>query len=206
MGFFSGFALSDLRCCRRARLRESCYLEVMQPRLPRSSNLALFALLLIASAAQAQTTTPATQPQPYRITPPPGFARVEAGGMVAYCEPVDAEWVRATLGSLPPTTRPSTMPADLAARIEGARNAMWDILSRELLYTDKAAFEKFVADQLVPEIRKFESIQNGNSPRNPRKISLFRVKATHFPTQPTRRRLRPALRPPRRCRRTWPKW
>jgi hypothetical protein len=121
--------------------------------------LALFALLISVSATLAQTTTPATQPQPYRITPPQGFARVEAGGLVAYCEPVDAEWVRATLVGLPPTTRPSTMPADLATKIEGARNAMWDILARELLYTDKPAFEKFVADQLVPEVRKFDSMK-----------------------------------------------
>jgi len=31
------------------------------------------------------------------------------------------------------------------------------------------------------------AIQNANAPRNPRRIRLFPVKATHFPTQPTRR-------------------
>lgn len=131
----------------------------MQPRLLRSSHLALFALILSVSATWAQTTAPATQPKPYRITPPPGFSRVEARGVVAYCEPTDAQWVRATLEGLAPTTRPSTMPADLATRLEGAGNAMWDILSRELVFNDKPAFEQFVADQLLPEIRKFDAMK-----------------------------------------------
>jgi hypothetical protein len=45
-----------------------------------------------------------------------------------------------------------------------------------------------------------------NTLRILREISLFRPKAAQNPTQPTRRRLRPALRRPRRCRRTWPNW
>lgn len=122
-----------------------------------ASHLALLALFI--TAASAQTTAPTTAPEPYRVTPPPGFERVEAGGLVAFCEPADVEWVRGVLTTLPPTTRPSTMPAELAQKIDAARGAMWDILARELLATDRAGFEKFVDDKLLVEVRKFETMK-----------------------------------------------
>lgn len=84
---------------------------------------------------------------------------MEAGGLVAFSEPADVEWVRTTLATLPPATRPSTMPVDLAQKIHAARGAMWDILARELHATDRAGFEKFVDERLLAEVREFETMK-----------------------------------------------
>jgi hypothetical protein len=125
--------------------------------------LAVLSLLgpspLLAQAPATPDAAPATtQRQPYRVTPPQGFVRVDAAGRVAFAKPADEAWVRETLASVTPATMPSTMPADLAERLVASRDRLASLLEKRLGYADRAAFDAFYDQTLLPGVRGFEKL------------------------------------------------
>src|SRR5687768_7556787 len=83
--------------------------------------------LAIGATAHGQATAPTTattQRPRYVMTIPPGFHKVEVGYRVALCEPADDAWVKKVLNDAPPTTMPTTMPADVIDRLNERRGIL----------------------------------------------------------------------------------
>ena len=90
---------------------------------------------------------------------PPGFERVESGAMVVLCRDADVLWVRDALSSYSPATRPSTMPADLLARVAAQRTAVIDMMQKDLVLTDRGALDRLFDETILPELRRVESFR-----------------------------------------------
>lgn len=132
------------------------------PRLP-SSLVAAILLVVAALPASAQpapstapATGPATQPQRPRkaVSVPPGFKLIEDGPRRALCQPADEAWVRDALADRQPTTRPTTMPSDLLARVTAQRDDLVARMAADLAMPDPAAARALFDEQLIPLLRR----------------------------------------------------
>ena len=109
--------------------------------------------LVLAGGAPGQTTQPAPSTAPAErktLALPPGFRLVVEGDRRVLCQEGDEAWVRQALADKSPTTRPTTMPSDLAERLGASRPALVDRLTADLALTDRTAAAKFVDEQLIP--------------------------------------------------------
>jgi hypothetical protein len=109
--------------------------------------------LAIARGTQGQPTQPAPSTSPVErkaLTVPPGFRLIAEGDRRVLCQEGDEAWVRQALADKTPTTRPTTMPSDLAERLRASRKELIERLTADLALTDNAAAAKFVDDQLIP--------------------------------------------------------
>jgi len=122
----------------------------------------LLATLLISACSFAQTTTPATAPTTgpattqraaWKVTIPQGFVRVQAGDRMAICEAADEPWVKEVLTTAPPTTKPTTMPADLIDRFAKHREALVNQVTSDFGYSDKTELNKYIDEKLLPELK-----------------------------------------------------
>ena len=124
--------------------------------------IASLLLLFSAFGASAQTTQPsATNEEPttrHVVTVPPGFARVEVTGVVAFCEPADEAWVRQVLANLDPVTRPSTMPAELYDLVEAHRPEILRQLPEMLALDSDAKVRVMFDEKLVPVISRMRRL------------------------------------------------
>lgn len=118
-------------------------------------------LAQVATPAGAPASLPATGPTtrpPYRATEPPGFKRQVIEGRTFFLREVDAGWVQQVVASLSPTTRPTTMPADMVERAAANRNAIRQSIVTDLGLTDPAAADDFYDNKLMPMLRQLEAI------------------------------------------------
>src|SRR5205809_3881326 len=124
----------------------------------RRTPLVALILALFASSAFAAPEAPSTAPTPAPATSqrarqvlvvPPGFQVIEAAGRRVVCEPVDAEWVRAALADLTPTTRPTTMPSDLLQKLLASRDKLTAQMQADLALSDSTAIAKFIDEKLI---------------------------------------------------------
>ena len=88
-----------------------------------------------ATAPAAPTSAPAP---PRKVVIPNGFKVVTVGNRHVICEPADEAWVATALGKAQPTTRPSTMPADLVQRLTDQRTPTLQQFARDLALSDLA--------------------------------------------------------------------
>jgi hypothetical protein len=116
-------------------------------------NLIAILMLLVACQTQPATTTvPAAE-----IAVPAGFVLIDAGGRRALAEAADERWVRDVLASTPPTTRPSTMPADVLQRAVVERDKIVAGLATDLaLPAEQVAL--LVDEYIIGPLRQLASI------------------------------------------------
>jgi hypothetical protein len=123
----------------------------------RSCVLTTFVLIALAASSTLAQTAPASQPTTrYVATLPPGFKTVTVANRIAWCESADEKWVRATLGAVSPTTRPSTMPSDIVAHIAAKRNVLAQTIASDL-GVEPAEIDKLFDEKLLPAIKQLDS-------------------------------------------------
>ena len=88
---------------------------------------------------------------------PAGFERVAAGGRTVIAPADRADDARAALESVQPPELPTTMPADLTARLREHRRAIIDRVAADLLIDDRQPIESFYDDQLIPAIERYNT-------------------------------------------------
>lgn len=88
---------------------------------------------------------------------PAGFIRVAAGGRTVIVPADRADDTRAALESVQPPELPTTMPADLVARLREHRRAVIDRIATDLLIDDRQPIESFYDDQLIPAIERYNA-------------------------------------------------
>jgi hypothetical protein len=124
--------------------------------------VAIFAVFVLACAAGAwgddTPAPPATQPA-HKMELPPGFHVVTVGDRSALCQPQDDSWVKQTLSSVPPATRPSTMPSDMIATIGRNRAELVGEMTRDLGLADKKSPDEFLDTKLLPELARTSALK-----------------------------------------------
>ncbi|HWP40246.1 MAG TPA: hypothetical protein VNL70_04925 [Tepidisphaeraceae bacterium] len=108
--------------------------------------------------ASLPTTGPATGPLPHRVVIPPGFKVLQIANHTALLEPADEPWVRQVLQNITPTTMPTTMPGDLLERLAAQRDALKTRLAADLALSDPAVVDRFLDENLLPLLRKFDEV------------------------------------------------
>jgi hypothetical protein len=135
----------------------------------------LFAVVTVAVPAIGQQTPAPTQPTSAPTRPataptsrprralqiPPGFEQVSIGGIVAICDSADKPWVTDLLKAYQPATMPTTMPADLLARVRSQLPAAVAHMGKDLALQDTAPVQKRIEDQLLPHLK---ALQNFHPP------------------------------------------
>lgn len=123
---------------------------------------ALAILICVAGAWAADTgaaTRPTTEPAPHKAEIPPGFIVVKAQDRSAFCQPRDQAWVRDTLASIAPATRPTTMPSDIIAMVQQRRKELAGQMMRDLALTDRKAIDELLDGKLLPALGKIEALK-----------------------------------------------
>ena len=121
-------------------------------------------LLLLAAPAHADPSPdpspdPTTQPAPHRAVVPPGYHVVSAGDRSAFCRPADDDWVKSALASVPPTTRPTTMPSDLISAADQHRADLASQIARDFGLPDSKAANAFFDNDLLPGLQKMSAMK-----------------------------------------------
>jgi hypothetical protein len=95
---------------------------------------------LRAADATAPAAAPTSAPAPPRkVTIPTGFKVVTVNNRKAICEPADEAWVATALGKAQATTRPSTRPTQIVAKLMEQRTPLLQQLARDLALADLTA-------------------------------------------------------------------
>lgn len=89
-------------------------------------------------------------------TLPDGFVRVTVGERAVITPSEQAQAAEAALRAIEPPELPTTLPADLVARLRDQRGAIIDRIQRDLLIEDRTAIEAFYDEELLPAIVKYE--------------------------------------------------
>lgn len=124
-----------------------------------------FGLMLIgyfaAAVASGQTLPATTQAvAPHVVSVPPGFVVVDVGRLRVLCEAADEPLVRTALAKLKPTTRPSTLPVDLLARVTERRADLTRTMTADLALPDESQVRAFFDDRLIPILKRLESTEH----------------------------------------------
>lgn len=88
---------------------------------------------------------------------PAGYVRVAAAGRTVVTPADFADDARAALELVQPPELPTTMPADLAARLRAHRQAVVDRIAADLLIADRKPIETFFDDQIIPAIERYNA-------------------------------------------------
>jgi hypothetical protein len=102
---------------------------------------------------------PATQPSAHSAVVPPGFHVVSEGNRSAFCEPADDDWVKSALQSVPPTTRPTTLPSDLVTSLEQHRADLTSQMVQDLALPDSKTVDHFIDTVLLPDLKKMSEMK-----------------------------------------------
>lgn len=108
-------------------------------------------VLALVSACFAEEAKPR-----YVVTVPPGYKLVEVARHKAICLDKDEAWVRTALGSLTPTTKPTTMPADLVTRLDASRQSVIGRIATDFAVADTAAIAGHF-DKLAEQLKSLQA-------------------------------------------------
>jgi hypothetical protein len=110
-----------------------------------------------SGGAAAPASQPATAPRPrYEMKIPPGFKVLEINGRKIVVEPADEGWVQTALGKVAATTKPSTQPAQLKARLDEKRSALLTQLAKDLALADLTKAAATYDNELTKSIRQLD--------------------------------------------------
>lgn len=113
----------------------------------------------VAPAQSAPAATPATsQRAPYRLTVPQGFEIKEMAGRRFLIEAADVDWVTQAVQGVQPTTRPTTMPADLVTSLQAHREQLQQQIIADLGLADASLVNEQIDKQWIPLLERFEKI------------------------------------------------
>ena len=110
-----------------------------------------------ATTGAGATTGPAATTQTverWQLTLPPGFERVQAGGYTLLCAPQDKAMVLEAMNTFTPATGPTTMPAELLARLEQNREAVLKAMGQDFAIKDISAVRERLGTELDGELKK----------------------------------------------------
>jgi hypothetical protein len=124
--------------------------------------VAIITVFVLACAAGVwgddRPAPPATRPA-HKMELPPGFHVVTVGDRSALCQPQDDSWVKQTLASVSPATRPSTMPSDMIATIGRNRDRLVGEMTRDLGLSDQKTVDQFLDTKLLPELARTAALK-----------------------------------------------
>src|SRR4051812_35375288 len=109
---------------------------------------------IIAQTTATAPTTATSAPAPYRLVVPAGFVKVTANDRAALVESAETAWAREALTQTPPATRPSPMPADIAAKITALKPELARQIPSDLGTVNPADVETLLQDQVLPRVQK----------------------------------------------------
>jgi hypothetical protein len=116
--------------------------------------------LLLAALAQADSSPgPSTQPTAHKAVVPPGYHVLSVGDRSAFCQPADDDWVKAVLASVPPTTRPTTMPSDVISAANQHRADLTTQINQDFALPDPKAVDAFFDSDLLPSLQKMSGMK-----------------------------------------------
>ena len=101
----------------------------------------------------------ATQPAPHKAQLPPGFHILTVGGRAAFCPAGGDDWVKAALASVPPATRPTTMPSDVISALHQRRTLLTTQMLQDLALDDRKVVDDFIDGKLLPELASVASLK-----------------------------------------------
>ncbi len=117
---------------------------------------------LATTPARAQTTResapPATAPARRTAPVPQGFIKTSIEGADFICDESDVPWIRDALAGFQQTNRPTTMPADIAARLTASRDALKKRIAADLALSDEKSIDLFFDQTLLPQMQKFTDL------------------------------------------------
>ena len=87
---------------------------------------------------------------------PQGFKVLEINGRKIVVEPADEGWVQTALGKVAATTKPSTQPAQLKARLDEKRRRLLTQLAKDLALADLAKAAATYDSELTKSIRQLD--------------------------------------------------
>jgi hypothetical protein len=117
-------------------------------------------LLLLAALVQADSSPdPSTQPAAHKAVVPPGYHVVTSGDRAAFCLPADDDWVKSALTSVPPTTRPSTMPSDLVSAANQHRADLTSQITGDFALADPKVVDAFFDNDLLTGLQKMSAMK-----------------------------------------------
>jgi hypothetical protein len=124
--------------------------------------MVVLGLVSVNGVGMAQTATqPATTSAPARhvMVVPSGFNKITISGHTVMAEPADEAWVRKTLETLTPSTKPTTMPSDVRDKLASMKDQLAARMSKDLALTDSAAIEKLLGDKLPAALKIMSDVQ-----------------------------------------------
>src|SRR5262249_20217400 len=107
------------------------------------------------------TTLATTTTRPaYRATLPPGFVRVAVGDRIAFCEPADQAWVKATFVTIPPTTHPTTTATDMSQKLAKIRSIFKAQLVADLALPKPELVDELIDGTILPSLKRIEAVKS----------------------------------------------
>ena len=116
----------------------------------------LLAWIAVAAAVDS-ATRPALrggQALPHKAQVPPGFHVLTVGDRSVFCAGGDGAWVKPVLESVPPATRPATMPSDVVSALQQRRSELTAQILQDLALDDHKAVDEFVDGKLLAALAK----------------------------------------------------
>ncbi len=119
---------------------------------------ALIGLLLAGGSAESRADDPpaGSQPAYHKAEAPAGFKTIKVGSITAWAEPADEKWVAEAIAAVKPVTRPSTMPSDVATKIEAKKAEIVAMMKADLALTDDKALTTYLDDKVIAPLKLLE--------------------------------------------------
>jgi hypothetical protein len=115
----------------------------------------IWIVLAPPGVADAQATSPSTQPAaPHKLEVPTGFHILRVGERLALCEPQNDPWVEEVMTSVPPTTRPTTMPSDIIQTLDKNRDQLTTTILADMALKDSKPVDQLIDDRLLVELQR----------------------------------------------------
>ncbi len=112
-----------------------------------------------AGAAPASAPTSTSAPARRQVVMPQGFKLIDEGDYKLLLEPSDQAWTTLAIKELVPTTRPSTLPTDIATNLVSLRERLIEAITKDLALPDKSEAEKFLSNQLEPDAKFWTEVR-----------------------------------------------
>jgi hypothetical protein len=112
-----------------------------------------------AGAAPASAPTSTSAPARRQVVVPQGFKLIDEGDYKLLLEPSDQAWTTLAIKELVPTTRPSTLPTDIATNLVSLRERLIEAITKDLALPDKSEAEKFLSNQLEPDAKFWTEVR-----------------------------------------------
>jgi hypothetical protein len=105
------------------------------------------------------TASPPAPPPPHKVVVPDGFHILKVGDVSVMCQPSDDAWVTTAVGSVKPTTRPSTMPSDILSALQTRRGALTQTIMSDMALTDQKPIDEMFDKTIIATLGQMETLK-----------------------------------------------